>query len=270
MFKKINKLLLLLTVIVFSIVYVIFLLDSDTIKSEIEEYISSKINYTFVYDGDLDLSYEPEARMSITNIRIFDESYDSIKKIVNIGSLELVIDKEKIINKIIDVEKAEALNVIYFGANIDEILMKTYSLLKFKKFENINVENNTVFKKLFSNSIINNNVMKIENIYFETYLIEANGSGIIDLKQRKIKIDMFGKIKNITSVSEDSENIYVNHYPEDLTNKELPIIIRGSLDDPDITIDMKYIIKKEIIAPLKDKLIEKIQDDLKEKIKLPF
>ena len=32
----------------------------------------------------------------------------------------------------------------------------------------------------------------------------------------------------------------------------------------------EYIIKKEIINPLKDKLLEKITDDLKEQIKLPF
>ena len=243
---------------------------TDTFKSEIEEYISSKINYTFVYDGDLDLSYQPDARMSISNIRIFDESHDPVKRIVNIGSLELIIDKEKITNKIIDVEKAEALDVVYFGANIDEILMKTYSLIKFKKFKNINLEDNTVFRRLFSSAVINKNIMQIDNIFFETYLIEATGSGIIDLEQRKIKIDMIGKIKNIASVSEENDNIYANHYPDDLINKELPIIIKGSLDNPDIIIDMKYILKKEIINPLKDKLIEKIQDDLKEKLKLPF
>ena len=72
------------------------------------------------------------------------------------------------------------------------------------------------------------------------------------------------------SISEDIKNIYTDHYPDDLVNKELPIIIRGSLDNPDITIDIEYIIKKEIINPLKDKLLEKITDDLKEQIKLPF
>ena len=74
----------------------------------------------------------------------------------------------------------------------------------------------------------------------------------------------------IKSNSEDVKNIYTDHYPDDLVNKELPIIIRGSLDNPDITIDLEYIIKKEIINPLKDKLLEKITDDLKEQIKLPF
>ena len=270
MFKRINNFLLLVLIIIFSIGYIIFFLDADTIKSEIEEYVSSKINYTFVYDGDLNISYAPDARLSITDIKISDESYEPVKKIANIGSLELIIDKEKIIDKIIDVQKIEALDAIYFGVNLDEILIKTYSLIKFKKFQNISVDNNTVLNQLFSNAVIDNGIMKIKNIYFETSLIKASGKGIIDLNQRTIKIDMFGKVRDIKSISEDVKNIYTNHYPDDLVNKELPIIIRGSLDNPDITINIEYIIKKEIINPLKDKLLEKITDDIKEQIKLPF
>ena len=270
MFKSINNFLLLILIIIFSIGYIIFFLDSDTIKSEIEEYVSSKINYTFVYDGDLNISYAPDARLSITDIKISDESYEPVKKIANIGSLELVIDKEKIIDKIIDVQKIEALDAIYFGVNLDEILLKTYSLIKFKKFQNISADNNTVLNQLFSNAIIDKGIMKIKNIYFETSLIKASGKGIIDLNQRTIIIDMFGKVRDIKSISEDVKNIYTSHYPDDLVNKELPIIIRGSLDNPDITIDIEYIVKKEIINPLKDKLLEKITDDIKEQIKLPF
>ena len=270
MFKRINNFLLLVLIIIFSIGYIIFFLDADTIKSEIEEYVSSKINYTFVYDGDLNISYAPDARLSITDIKISDESYEPVKKIANIGSLELIIDKEKIIDKIIDVQKIEAQDAIYFGVNLDEILIKTYSLIKFKKFQNISADNNTVFNQLFSNAVIENGIMKIKNIYFETSLIKASGKGIIDLNQRTIKVDMFGKVRDIKSISEDVKNIYTNHYPDDLVNKELPIIIRGSLDNPDITIDIEYIIKKEIINPLKDKLLEKITDDIKEQIKLPF
>ena len=270
MFKRINNFLLLVLIIIFSIGYIIFFLDADTIKSEIEEYVSSKINYTFVYDGDLNISYAPDARLSITDIKISDESYEPVKKIANIGSLELIIDKEKIIDKIIDVQKIEAQDAIYFGVNLDEILIKTYSLIKFKKFQNISADNNTVLNQLFSNAVIENGIMKIKNIYFETSLIKASGKGIIDLNQRTIKVDMFGKVRDIKSISEDVKYIYTNHYPDDLVNKELPIIIRGSLDNPDITINIEYIIKKEIINPLKDKLLEKITDDIKEQIKLPF
>ena len=146
--------------------------------------------------------------------------------------------------------------------------MKTYSLLKFKKFGGINQDDNTLINKIYANAIVNQSIMTISELYLETQLIQSSGRGNIDLLNKTVKIDMIGKIRNIKDISLNS--IYLNNYPKDLVDKELPIRIRGTLDNPDIKIDMDDIIKKEIIDPIKDKLIEKIQDELKEKIKLPF
>ena len=266
--------------------YLVFFFDPDNFKTEIEEYVSSKINYTFVYDGKLDIGiYSPttnvngdendisnfnsKAFISISGIRIFDEVSKPASRIANIGSLGLVVNKDKLVDKIIDVDRAEAQNVVYFGTNVDEILMKTYSLLKFKNFGGINPDNNTVINKIYSNAIINNNKMLINDLYFETQLIQSSGSGTINLTNKRIKIDMIGKIRKINDMR-SSNNVYIDNYPKELAGKELPILIRGTLDNPDITIDMKDIIKKELIDPIKDKLIEKIQDELKEKFELPF
>ena len=266
--------------------YLVFFFDPDNFKTEIEEYVSSKINYTFVYDGKLDIGiYSPttnvngdendisnfnsKAFISISGIRIFDEVSKPASRIANIGSLGLVVNKDKLVDKIIDVDRAEAQNVVYFGTNVDEILMKTYSLLKFKNFGGINPDNNTVINKIYSNAIIINNKMLINDLYLETQLIQSSGSGTINLTNKRIKIDMIGKIRKINDMR-SSNNVYIDNYPKELAGKELPILIRGTLDNPDITIDMKDIIKKELIDPIKDKLIEKIQDELKEKFELPF
>jgi len=266
--------------------YLVFFFDPDNFKTEIEEYVSSKINYTFVYDGKIDIgiyspktnangdendisNLESKAFISISGIRIFDEVSKPASRIANIGSLGLVVNKNKLVEKIIDVDRAEAQNVVYFGTNVDEILMKTYSLLKFKNFGGINPDNNTVINKIYSNAIIINNKMLINNLYFETQLIQSSGSGTINLTNKRIKIDMIGKIRKINDMR-SSNNVYIDNYPKELAGKELPILIRGTLDNPDITIDMKDIIKKELIDPIKDKLIEKIQDELKEKFELPF
>ena len=266
--------------------YLVFFFDPDNFKTEIEEYVSSKINYTFVYDGKIDIgiyspktnangdendisNLESKAFISISGIRIFDEVSKPASRIANIGSLGLVVNKDKLVDKIIDVDRAEAQNVVYFGTNVDEILMKTYSLLKFKNFGGINPDNNTVINKIYSNAIIINNKMLINNLYFETQLIQSSGSGTINLTNKRIKIDMIGKIRKINDMR-SSNNVYIDNYPKELAGKELPILIRGTLDNPDITIDMKDIIKKELIDPIKDKLIEKIQDELKEKFELPF
>ena len=212
---------------------------------------------------------ESKAFISISGIRIFDEVSKPASRIANIGSLGLVVNKNKLVEKIIDVDRAEAQDVVYFGTNVDEILMKTYSLLKFKNFGGINPDNNTVINKIYSNAIIINNKMLINNLYFETQLIQSSGSGTINLTNKRIKIDMIGKIRKINDMR-SSNNVYIDNYPKELAGKELPILIRGTLDNPDITIDMKDIIKKELIDPIKDKLIEKIQDELKEKFELPF
>ena len=266
--------------------YLVFFFDPDNFKTEIEEYVSSKINYTFVYDGKLDIdiyspktnangdendvsNLESKAFISIRGIRIFDELSKPASRIANIGSLGLVVNKDKLVEKIIDVDRAEAQDVVYFGTNIDEILMKTYSLLKFKNFGGINPDNNTVINQIYSSAIINNNKMLINDLYFETQLIQSSGSGTINLTNKRIKIDLIGKIRKINDMK-SSNNIYIDNYPKELAGKELPILIRGTLDNPDITINMKDIIKKELIDPIKDKLIEKIQDELKEKFELPF
>lgn len=251
--------------------YLLFFFDPDNFRSEIEEYVSSKINYTFIYDGSLDVGLSDagsNAYMSISGIRILDEASNPVKSIANIGRLVLIVNKDKLADKVIDVDKAEAEDVIYFGTNIDEILMKTYSLLKFKKFGGINQSNNTTINKISSNAIINKNIMTISKLYLETQLMKSSGKGTIDLTSKRIKIDMVGQIRAIKDMT--LTNIYSEHYPEDLVDKELPIRIRGTLDNPSVTIDMKDIIKKEIIDPIKEKIIDKIQDELKEKLKLPF
>ena len=287
MLNKVYKFVIIFVSIILIIGgYLVFFFDPDNFKTEIEEYVSSKINYTFVYDGKIDIgiyspktnangdendisNLESKAFISISGIRIFDEVSKPASRIANIGSLGLVVNKDKLVDKIIDVDRAEAQNVVYFGTNVDEILMKTYSLLKFKNFGGINPDNNTVINKIYSNAIINNNKMLINDLYFETQLIQSSGSGTINLTNKRIKIDMIGKIRKINDMR-SSNNVYIDNYPKELAGKELPILIRGTLDNPDITIDMKDIIKKELIDPIKDKLIEKIQDELKEKFELPF
>ena len=287
MLNKVYKLIIIFISLILIVgVYLVFFFDPDNFKTEIEEYVSSKINYTFVYDGKIDIgiyspktnangdendisNLESKAFISISGIRIFDEVSKPASRIANIGSLGLVVNKNKLVEKIIDVDRAEAQDVVYFGTNVDEILMKTYSLLKFKNFGGINPDNNTVINKIYSNAIIINNKMLINNLYFETQLIQSSGSGTINLTNKRIKIDMIGKIRKINDMR-SSNNVYIDNYPKELAGKELPILIRGTLDNPDITIDMKDIIKKELIDPIKDKLIEKIQDELKEKFELPF
>ena len=54
--KNVYKLVILFVSLIIIIGgYLLFLFDPDNFRSEIEEYVSSKINYTFIYDGSLDI-----------------------------------------------------------------------------------------------------------------------------------------------------------------------------------------------------------------------
>ena len=112
-------------------IYTIFFFNPDSFKDEIGEYISSKIQYKFTYNSTA-WSYDPNPSISMKEIKIIDDSITPNKKIVDIEEAVIAISKENLMNQIIDAEEVAASNLIYYGVNIDEILMKTYSLIKFK------------------------------------------------------------------------------------------------------------------------------------------
>ena len=56
MLNKVSKLIMLFILLIIIFVgYLFIFFDPDNFKSEIEKYVSSKINYTFVYEGNLDI-----------------------------------------------------------------------------------------------------------------------------------------------------------------------------------------------------------------------
>tara|TARA_Y100000590_G_scaffold57526_2_gene60562 strand:+ start:8135 stop:8938 length:804 start_codon:yes stop_codon:yes gene_type:complete len=247
-------------------IYTIFFFNPDSFKDEIGEYISSKIQYKFTYNSTA-WSYDPNPSISMKEIKIIDDSITPNKKIVDIEEAVIAISKENLMNQIIDAEEVAASNLIYYGVNIDEILMKTYSLIKFKKFSTLNEVNSTKIYHLYSTAKIINENMQINDIEIKSELLQARGTGVINLVSKEVSFNMEGRLRDQKSLR---QGVYKDHYPQDLHGKVLPIRIQGKMDDLKISIDLEDIIINEIISPLKDKLIEKIQDDLKEKIKLPF
>ena len=76
--KAYKFVILLISLLIITGGYLVFFFDPDNFKSEIEEYLSSKLNYTFVYDGSLDIglidaeseSTESNAFMSISGLSL--------------------------------------------------------------------------------------------------------------------------------------------------------------------------------------------------------
>lgn len=247
-------------------IYTFFFFNPDNFKDEIGEYISSKIQYKFTYDSTT-WSYDPSPSVSMKGIKIIDDIAMPNKKIIDIDEAVIAISKENLMNQVIDAEEVVANNLIYYGVNVDEILMKTYSLIKFKNFSSLSKNNSTKIYQLYSTAKIEEQNMQINDIKIESELLQARGKGTINLSTKEVLFNLKGTLRDLQSIRQVK---YKENYPQELQGKILPIRIQGKMDNLKVSIDLEDIIVEEIINPLKDKLIEKIQDDIKEKIKLPF
>ncbi len=248
--------------------YVFFIFNPNNYKDQIINYVSSITKYDFTYNGEIQMVFFPNTKIIMPNIEIYKASPDSKNMMMTISKTELSVSLRKLMDDIVDVNYLRASDFKYYGINADDVLMKTYSLLKFSFFKTDH-PNTTTVKKMSGKANISGDTMKVNDIYMETEMMEAKGSGTIDMITKRVDFKMVGNLK-------DSENIvssYRNNYPEELVGEELPIIISGELNNLSISIDLKHIIIKKV-TPIKEKAIEtikeKVIDDIKDKIKLPF
>ena len=69
---------------------------------------------------------------------------------------------------------------------------------------------------------------------------------------------------------------YNEFYPKYLIDTQLPVLISGSFDNPNININVSDIVTEKLKEEIKDKAVKSIKDKIKEKleseinIKLPF
>ena len=268
--KKIlfNFLYISVTLLSLIIIYIFFIFNPNDYKDQITNYVSSKTKYDFTYDGDIEVSYYPNFKVLMPGIQVFKMSSDSKDMMIEISSIDLSLSLEQLMNKVIDVSNIKAYRFKYHGVNADDVLMKTYSLLKLSLFSGANDKITNIKNMSAKVTIINNN-MKIGDIYIETETMEARGNGSIDLLTKESEFSLIGKIK----AYKDVISLYQNNYPIELIDEELPMIISGELNNLSVSIDLNHILIKKV-EPIKEKIIDEIQDkvinELRDKIKLPF
>lgn len=248
--------------------YFLFIFNINDYKEDIVHYVSSKTKYNFAYDGDIDIRYFP-TYVSMPSINIYKKSSDNSKEsIIRIEKLELNVSPFKLLKNIIEIDSVKASNLRYYSINIDEVLMKTYSLLKFNLFNSYQ-NNITDIISMSSTASLVGDIMDIDDIYIETNILKSKGRGTINIVTKEVNFKMLGSIKDKKYVT----GIYYENYPIELSGEELPIIIKGPLDNLSISIDLTHIVVNKV-APLKDKVIDEIKekmiDEIRDKIKLPF
>jgi len=264
---SIVKKILIFTIILVSgaFIYGNYFFDINDYRDDITAYLSEKIGYEVTYRGTITLEYDPIAKITVTDIVIKDPSKNS-STIADMKELELRINKDEVLDGIIDVEKIEIRDMIFYGVNVDDILMKSYTFIKDQKYKQYDTQNFTTIESMTARAIIDNQVMNVSSININSSLLSIAGSGKIDIRSKTLNFDMIGKLKE----KKDVTNLYKDNYPNELYDNNIPVKIVGPVDKIDFKVDLSEIITKQIINPIKEKIIDEIEEKILEQIKLPF
>ncbi len=265
----INIIYVALTIIILTILYIFLIFNPNDYKDEITNYVSSKTKYDFTYNGDMEFKLIPQTKLIIPNIELFRSSPSGSKDmLMSISKAELSISLNDLIDNVIDVKNIMATDFEYYGINADDVLLKTYSLVKFSLY-NGDHPNITKIKNMSAKANVSENIMYVNQIYIESEIMEASGSGTIDIITKTANFKMIGKIKEYNNII----NTYRKSYPEELNGEELPIIISGELNNLSVSIDLREIAIKKVM-PIKERVIdsikEKVLEEINDKIKTPF
>ena len=266
----------LVTLLSLAAMYLFFIFNPNDYKEHIIKYVSSKTKYSLIINGDIKASYYPDIKVLVPDIQVFNIPSSSHKQSVasltnmkiEVSLIDLSLSVKKLMNKMIDVNYIRAYDFKYYGINVDDVLMKTYSLLNFSSFTGADKKVTNIKNMSAKVKVIEDNMM-ISDIYIETETMEARGNGSIDILTKEAEFIFIGKIKPYEKII----SLYQANYPVELVNEELPMVVSGTLDDISVSIDLNHIIIKKI-EPIKEKIIDEIQDkvidELRDKIKLPF
>ena len=77
-------------------------------------------------------------------------SSDSKDIMIEVSSIDLSLSLKQLMNNVIDVNNVRAHELKYYGINADDVLIKTYSLLKFSLFTGSNKKITNINKLILS------------------------------------------------------------------------------------------------------------------------
>ena len=115
-------------------------------------------------------------------------------------------------------------------------------------------------------------MLQIDDIRIRTELLQADGFGKIIPDSESLSISAMAAIADDTVTKEK----FGESYPIYLENTQVPILISGNFESPEIDVKISDAITQKIQQEIKNKAIESIKDKIKDKIqsdiniKLPF
>ena len=265
MIKKISY--FLITIIIGFIFYFSFLFDINDYKKDLESFISKKANIEFEILGNLNLDLGINTKINAESLSVKKDNILLLES----NSFSAIVSLAHIIRGRFDIDSISMTNSKIYGINIDESIVKTYNALKGTSYK-IKNNNYSAIRTIEANGYYENELLNIKDIRISTDLLSASGFGSIKPSTQSLNISAVSYIEDDDSI----KNKYGQYFPKYLAKTEIPMLIFGTYNNPEIDIKISDVIAKKIKEELKNKTIKSIKDKIKEKIqsdidiKLPF
>ena len=248
-------------------VYINFIFDINNYKSDLEKMISNQANIEFKILGDLNLDLGMQTRISAESLSVRKNKVLLFESEIFNASVSL----SEILKGRFDIDSLSFKDSKLYGINIDESIIKSYNIIAGRTYKLQNTKYSDI-KLIEAKGYFEGEFLQIEDMVLDTELIEGNGFG---------KIHPFKETINISASTVIKQNDYLKSkynefYPKYLIDTQLPVLISGSFDNPNIDINVSDIVTEKLKKEIKDRAVNSIKDKIKEKleseinIKLPF
>lgn len=149
------------------------------------------------------------------------------------------------------------------GINIQDILFNAYQTYATLRNKTVNSKYNpadrTEFSSLTGSWIIKNGLISGDDLQIQAPLFRVNGVGVISLVDQSI--DYLLDVKVVKSLEGQGGKMM-----NELEGRSIPLGIRGSLADPQYSLDVSSMVKNEVITKAEEEIQQKIEDKLGEKL----
>ena len=262
-----NTLYILSSVLFIIIFYIPVIFDINDHKDSLEKMISKQANIEFKILGHLSIDLGVNTKIKAKQLSFEKNNI----LILESEEFNASVSLSKILTGRFDINSLSLKNSKLYGLNIDESIIKSYNLLAGR---NYNIDN-TIYSDIElieTKGYFQDNILQIKDIKLMTELLEGEGFGKINPLNETINISANTKIRTNENVMEK----YNNYYPKYLVDTQLPILISGNYNNPEIDIKISDIIAKKLKKEIQSKAIKSLKDKIKDKIqseiniKLPF
>ena len=247
--------------------YITVIFDINNHKDSLEKMISDQANIEFKIIGDLSLDLGVNTKIKAKQLSI---KKDNIL-VLESSEFSASVSASKILTGRFDINSLSLKKSKLYGINIDESIIKSYNLIAGR---NYNIDNTmySYIELIETKGYFQDNILQVKDIELTTELLKGKGFGKINPLNETINISATTRIRS----NENVKKKYDNYFPKYLVDTQLPVLIAGNYNNPEIDIKISDVITKKLKKEIKSKAIKSLKDKIKDKIqseiniKLPF